>query len=164
MDKCSFLRDKIVFFGYMIDQNGIQPSTLNIKSVINYPILRNAKEVQRFIGLASYFRKFIPKFSIIAKPLYDLLRKDVGFKFGAKENRAFDTLKNCLSDKPTLTIFDPGAPTELHCDASANGFGAILLQKRDGKYLRPVSYFSHRTTPAESRYHSFVLECLVIYT
>ena len=71
MDKCSFLYDQITYLGYLIDKNGIQPSVEN-ESVINYPTLRNMKNIQRFIGLASYFRKYIPRFSIIVKPLYEL--------------------------------------------------------------------------------------------
>lgn len=128
-------------------------------SIINYPVPRNIKEVQRFIGLASYFRKFIPKFSLIAKPLYDLLKKNTEFNFSKEENKACETLKTYLSNKPILAIYCPLAITELHCDASTSGFGAILLQKQEGEQFRPVSYFSHRT-PVESKYHSFELECL----
>jgi len=161
-DKCSFLYNQITYLGYTISKDGIEPSAENIKSVLNYPVPRNSKEVQRFIGLASYFRRFIPKFSIIAKPLYELLKKDVKFKFGTEENKAYENLKTCLSNKPILNIYCPTAITELHCDASTSGFGAILLQKQDGEQFRPISYFSHRTTPAESKYHSFELECLAV--
>jgi len=160
LDKCSFLYDRITYLGYLIYENGIQPSAENIESVVNYPIPRNTKEVQRFIGLASYFRKFVPNFSVIAKPLYDLLKKNAEFKFGIEENTAYEALKTHLSNKPVLAIYCPSAATELHCDASASGFGAILLQKQEGGQFRPISYFSHRTTPAESKYSSFELECL----
>jgi len=64
----------------------------NIESVMNYPIPRNSREIQRFIGLASYFRRFILNFSLIAKPLYDLIKKDVAFNYGTAENDAFETL------------------------------------------------------------------------
>jgi len=160
LDKCSFLYDRITYLGYLICENSIQPSAENIESVVNYPIPRNTKAVQRFIGLASYFRKFVPNFSIIAKPLYDLLKKNAKFKFGIEENAAFEALKTHLSNKPVLAIYCPSAATELHCDASASGFGAILLQKQEGGQFKPISYFSHRTTPAESKYSSFELECL----
>ena len=97
------------------------------------------KDVQRFIRLASYFRKFIPRFSIIAKSLYELIKKNV-FKFVAEEDKAFETLKARLSNHPILAIYCSTAKTELHCNASANRFGAILLQQQDGEQFRPISY------------------------
>lgn len=77
-----------------------------------------------------YFRKFIQNFSIIEKPLYDPTRKDVIFRFTKKELEAkLEVLKKTLIEAPILTIYDPHAGTELHCDASSHGYGAILLQK-----------------------------------
>lgn len=80
------------------------------------------------------------------------------FKFVIKENNAYEELKRCLYNKPVLAIYCPTAQTELHCDASASGFGAVLLQKQSGGQFRPIAYFSHRTTPAESKYqfYSFI--------
>ncbi|XP_076660976.1 uncharacterized protein LOC143364587 [Halictus rubicundus] len=101
-------------------------------------------------------------FSILAKPLYDLTRKDAKFQFAEKEKQAFETLKNRLLSAPILSIYSPQDETELHCDASASGFGAILLQRKADKKLHPVFYFSKRTTEIESRYHSFELETLAI--
>ena len=82
------------------------------------------------------------------------------FNFGPKENEAFESLKSRLSSQPILAIYSPTLETELHCDASTTGFGAILLQRQTNGIFQPVFYFSHRTTPAESKYHSFELECL----
>lgn len=160
LDKCSFLYREIVYLGYLINESGIRPSTVNVESVINFPIPRNTREVHRFVCLASYFRRFIKNFSIIAKPLYDLVRKNATFQFGPEQNRVFELLKKMLSTQPILAIYSPKLLTELHCDASASGFGAILLQKQNDGTMRPVSYFSRRTTNTEARYHSFELECL----
>jgi len=104
--------------------------TTNLLSI--NPTPRNTKNI-RFIGFASYFRKFIPRFSIIAKPLYELIKKDVMFKFGVEENKAFKALKARLSNHLILVIYCPATKTELHCDANANGFGAILyyLQQQE---------------------------------
>lgn len=162
LDKCFFLRTEITYLGYIINQHGIRPSTQNIESVVNYPIPRNTKELHRFVCLASYFCRFIPKFSIIAKPLYELIKKNIPFSFGPKENEIVETLKQLLASQPILAIYSPKLETELHCDASANGFGAILLQKQNDKIFRPVFYFSKRTMVAESKYHSFELEYLAV--
>lgn len=112
---------------------------------------KNVREVRGFVGLCSYFRKFIEKFSLIAKPLYDLLRKNATFEFKEKELRAFEKLKAKLASAPILSIYNPRDDTELHCDAS---FADLKLH--------PIFYYSKRTTETESRYHSFELEMLAI--
>lgn len=130
--------------------------------MIKYPIPKNCQEVHRFIGLASYFRRFIKDFSILAKPLYDLIRKNAIFKFEESEIKSFETLKEKLVSAPVLAIYSPVLETELHCDACSKGYGAILLQKQNNKTFQPVFYYSKRTTDVESKYHSYELELLAI--
>ncbi|XP_076385702.1 uncharacterized protein LOC143264091 [Megachile rotundata] len=161
-DKCSFLYTRITYLGYLIDNYGIRPSKENIESVLCYPIPKSTKDVHRFVSLASYFRRFIRNFSIIAKPLYDMLRENSKFCFGTEELQAFETLKERLASEPVLAIYAPNLETELHCDASANGYGAILSQKQSDDIFKPVFYFSKRTSVPESKYHSFELECLAV--
>ena len=160
LDKCKFMYEEIDYLGYLIDFRGIQPSPSNVENIVDYPIPRDAKEVHRFLGIASYFRRFVPNFSLIAKPLYDLTRKDVPFVFSVKEVETFEELKQHLSSEPLLAIYSPLLPTELHCDASSARFEAMLIQKQTDGTFKPIAYFSERTSPEESRYHSFELECL----
>jgi len=94
--------------------------------------------------------------------LYDLIKKNATFAFGVAEHDAFETLKHYLASKPVLAIYSPHAETELHCDASASGFGGILLQKPNDDMWKPISFWSQRTTLAEAKYHSFKLECLAV--
>ncbi|XP_076392691.1 uncharacterized protein LOC143265294 [Megachile rotundata] len=162
LNKCAFAQFEVDYLGYHVSFEGIRPSDSNIEAVLNYPIPHNSKDVLRFVSLASYFRRFIPGFSIIAKPLYDLVKKEAKFVLGEKEHSTFEMLKKQLANKPILSIYSPTAETELHCDASALGFGAILLQKQADKCLKPIAYFSQRTTPTEAKYHSFELECLAV--
>lgn len=84
LDKCFFVRTEIIYLGYLINKNGIRPSKYHVEAMTNYPIPRNIKEAHRFVCLASYFRRFISKFSVIAKPLYDLVKKNAVFEFGTK--------------------------------------------------------------------------------
>lgn len=85
--------------------------------------------MQSFLGLTGYFRKYIKDYSLIARPLSNLLKADVDFKFGPKELVAFNSLKSILTSKPVLKIYSPEAYTEVHTDASIDGYGAVLLQK-----------------------------------
>lgn len=162
IDKCVFLAYEINFLGYTISEAGIVPGQGNLKSISSFPVSRNFRDVQSFIGLTSYFRRFICNYALIAKPLTDMLRKQAEFKFGADELTVFETLKDSLLSEPVLAIYNPQAETKLDCDASTLGFGAILSQKqRDGQF-HPVFYYSKKTTEAESRYTSFELELLCI--
>ncbi|GFX38317.1 retrovirus-related Pol polyprotein from transposon 297 [Trichonephila clavipes] len=84
--KCQFLHNTIKFLGHIIENSTVFPSPSKTKAVINYPDLKNTKDVRRFLGLTGYFRKFLPTCSTIAKPLSDLLRKDSLFQFYAEHN------------------------------------------------------------------------------
>ena len=162
LDKCSFLDDSVVYLGYEIDRYGLKPSKDHVEAVKNFPVPRNIHDVKRFLGLMSYFRRFIKDFAVHAKPLYDLLRKEVSFQFGVEELDTFQSLINKLCSRPLLSIYSPKAETQLHCDASSTGFGSILFQRQKDSSLHPISFYSKRTTEAESRFHSYELEMLAI--
>ncbi|XP_011860718.1 PREDICTED: uncharacterized protein LOC105557922 [Vollenhovia emeryi] len=108
------------------------------------------------------FGRFIKDYTIKAKPLQNLLKKTVDYKFDIECERAFETLKKELTSAPVLKLYDPAAETELHTDASSAGYGAILLQRRGNQPWAPVAYFSKSTNEAESKYHSYELEMLAI--
>lgn len=161
--KCSLLKTEVEFLGHIIRDGSVRPSEHEINAVAKFPEPASTKQVQSFLGLTGYFRKFIEGYSLIARPLSDLLRANVNFKFGDKERGAFEILKGKLCENPILKLYKLGAETELHTDASMFGFGAILLQRDDGDgKMHPVYYASGKTTPAESRYTSYELEVLAI--
>lgn len=165
LDKCAFLATRITHLGYVIEDSQIKPSDEHILAIKNYPQPRNVKELQSFIGLASFFRKFVRNFSVIAKPLHDVVRKNVNFYFGPDQISAFNRIKDLLSSQPVLSIYSPKAETQLHCDASSLGFAGILLQRQNDGKFHPVSYFSQRASQAESKLHSFELEMLgIVYS
>jgi len=106
-----------------------------------YPVPKNHKELQSLIGLASYFRRFVPNFSIIAKLLYNLPKKGIMFEFGEEQLKSLDSIKEKLGSQPLLAIYDSKASTELHCDVSSHGYGAILLQKQADNIKNITPYF-----------------------
>lgn len=162
LDKCSFLQTEIEYLGYKVSAEGVSPTNHGISAVTNFPIPQNVRDVQCFLGLCAYFRKFVGGFSIIAAPLYELLKKGVEFTFDERALNAFEILKNKLIEAPVLSIYDPRDETELHCDASKLGYGAVLLQRKKDKQFHPIFYFSKRSSEVESKYHSFELETLAI--
>lgn len=162
LDKCFFLQTKINYLGHEISDEGIKPGQDKIKAVAAFPRPTNVHEIRRFLGLASYFRKFIKDFATIAKPLSSLTRKDVEFCWKSNQELAFETLKSKLVERPVLAVYNRELPIEVHCDASKLGLGGILLQKQSESTLKPVFYFSRSTTADEQKYHSYELETLAV--
>lgn len=120
------------------------------------------KQVRQFMGLASYFRKFVALFATkTACIINQLTKKDVPFIWSTEQEEAKQYVVNCLTSRPLLVIFNPDLPTKLHTDASALSYVGILFQQYNGQN-RVVGYFSKRTSEAESRYHSYELETLAI--
>jgi hypothetical protein len=161
--KCQFLKRKIEYLGHEVENGVIRPSPGKIAAVTKFPKPTTLKQVQSFLGLTGYFRKFVKNYSIIAKPLSDLLKGERKFKFGEEEKMSFEMLKQKLCEEPVLKIFDFEKETELHTDASRDGYGAMLVQRDDvdGKF-HPVYYMSRKTTDAEKKYSSYELEVLAI--
>lgn len=157
LDKCQFLKTKIIYLVYKVNASGIQPNSKNVSVVWNYPVPNNIKALNSFTGLASYFRPFIHKFALLAKPLYRLLKNNVPFNFGEDQINAFETRKSKRNEYSLLCLYNPSCETELHCDASSHGFGSIMLQKQEDAKFHPIFFYSHSTTNVESQYHSYEL-------
>jgi len=129
-NKCLFLRKRLEYLGYMLSTDGITLSERHIEAVRNFPQPRTVVELQRFLGLTGYFRKFVKSYALTARPLQNLSRKDVPFIFDHNCKLAFETLKQALITHPVLRIYDPTLPTEIHTDASIVAIAGILLQIR----------------------------------
>lgn len=159
--KCSFLKTSVLYLGYVIHNGEVRPNPGKIQALSSLSAPTTVTQLRQFIGLASYFRKFVPKFSQIMKPLYALTSSNKNISWTDRHEKIRQRIISILTDEPVLMIFDPKYPIELHTDASLDGYGAILMQKVEGKN-RVVEYYSKRTSPAESRYHSYELETLAV--
>lgn len=162
LKKCNFLVTEIEYLGRLISRGQVRPSPRKVQALSDAPRPTNVKQVRQFLGLAGYFRRYISGFSQRTACIARLTRRGVPFDWGPEQEEARTYIIKCLTEEPVLAIFDPSLPTELHTDASACGYGAILLQEHEGKQKRVVAYFSRRTQGAESKYHSYELETLAI--
>lgn len=162
LSKCYFFQTHVNYLGHEISKEGIRPGSAKILAVQNFKEPQNVREVRQFLGLTSYFRKFIKNFALIAKPLTNLTRKDMNFVWGSEQKKAFDELKRKLSERPLLALYDVKAETELHTDACKMGIAGILMQLQQNGKWQPVAYFSRQTTREEQRYHSYELETLAV--
>ncbi|GFT93321.1 retrovirus-related Pol polyprotein from transposon 17.6 [Trichonephila clavipes] len=163
--KCQFLKKKIEFLGHIVESGTIKPSPTKTLAVRKFPEpTTTIKQVQSFLGLTGYFRKYIKDYSKITKPLSDLTRKEnlFVFFFGTQQKEAFEKLKKIMSEGPILHLYKYGRKTELHTDACKQGYGAILLEEAEDGKLHPVYYMSKNTNTAEEKYDSYELEVLAI--
>ena len=148
--------------GGEIFENKISPICSNTIAIKNFPVPTCRKDVQKFLGKINFYRKFIPNITVTLNPLYNLLKKDAKFEWSNKCQIAFDKMKEILTSKPVLLIFDPNKPCFLFTDASRLGIGAILKQEIDTKFLFPVGYFSKKLLHYQTNYSITELECLAI--
>ena len=141
----------LIFLGYRIVNDKLDPSLLKTKAVINFPESKSTKDVHSYFSLTGYFRKFIKNYSLIVRLLSELLKKDVKYQYGEIERNSFNQIKNILSSEPVLAIYNPKSEFEIHCKACIDGYGAVLMQKSfvDNQFY-PVYFMSKKTSDTES--------------
>ncbi|XP_050522940.1 uncharacterized protein LOC126895280 [Daktulosphaira vitifoliae] len=166
--KCRFGYQELKVLGNIIDTKGIRPTQQGIETIQKFPQPKTIKQLRSFLGLANYFRRYIPKFSNIAKPLTDLTRgkfnsKRSPIKWEDTHERAFLELKSKLTSQPVLAHYDENAETIIVTDGSKLGLGAILQQRNQNNEIHPVAFSSKKLTKAEGRYSAMDLECLAIF-
>lgn len=161
VEKTAFFKRSIEYLGNIIADGQVSPSPRKVEALTKAPIPKTVKQVRQFNGLAGYFRRFIPNFSRVMVPLYELTKNDAKWEWNERHDEARNHIIQHLSTAPTLMLFQEDAPIELYTDASSIGYGAVLVQTVAGRQ-HPVAYMGQRTTDAESRYHSYELETLAV--
>ena len=154
---------KLKYLGHIVDGEGIKPDPSKLLAVKDFPVPENRTEVRAFLGLASYYRRFIPNFAAIAKPLTNVTKTKEGkaFRWTSEENKSFEHLKELLVQSPILRCPDFNKPFVLQTDASNHGLGAILMQVQDGEEVA-IAYASRQLKPSEENYATIQKECLAI--
>ncbi|XP_037870373.1 uncharacterized protein LOC119629252 [Bombyx mori] len=160
-DKCEFLRREVAYLGHIISTDGVKPNPDKIKAVVEFPTPSNPKDIKSFLGLVSYYRRFIPDFSKIAKPLTSLLKKETPFNWENQQQISFDLLKQKLTTAPVLAYPDFSQPFLLTCDASNHAVGSVLSQGPVGKD-RPIAFASRTLNRSEVHYSTTEKELLAI--
>ena len=119
------------YLGHLITPSGLKPNSRLVSAVQEFQTPSDIRELRRFLGLASYYRKFVPKFAKVAEPLHRLTRKEAEFVWSQDCQYAFDSLKQKLTEAPVLAYPSFDRDFVLETDASIKGIGAILSQKQD---------------------------------
>ena len=160
-DKCKFCVNRLKYLGHVIDRTGIQTDPEKTDAIAKWPEPKNVRQVRQFIGLASWYRRFIKDFATLATPLTALTKKKAAWAWGENEQRAFDALKTTLTTAPVLACPDFERQFVLQTDASTTGLGAVLTQYfPEGE--RVIAYASRTLNAAERNYSATELECLAV--
>ena len=168
--KCDFFKKEIKYLGHVVSEQGVSTDPDKIKAVTEWPQPTTVTEVRSFLGFVSYYRRFIPNFSKVAKPLNQLLQNLEGspsqkkkFKvhWGPEQQEAFEALPRLCTESPVLAYADFKAPFILHTDAIGEGLGAVLYQVQEGRQ-RVIAYASRSLSKSEKNYPVHKLEFLAL--
>ncbi|KAK0637673.1 Transposon Tf2-12 polyprotein [Lasiodiplodia hormozganensis] len=160
--KCEFEVTETKFLGLIVTRDGIKMDPVKVKAILDWEAPKTLHGVQSFLGLCNYYRRFVRGYSIIAKPLTDLTKKDQGFQWSPQCQAAFEALKQAMSSDPVLKYFDPTKTIYIEVDSSDYVSGGFMMQKDDEGRLHPVAYFSKKLSPTECNYTIYDKELLAI--
>ena len=168
--KCNFFKKHIQYLGHLVSGEGIEPLPEKLEAVRKMPPPTTPKEVRQFLGLVGYYRKFVPKFADIARPLTNLTKLDIPYEWTTRCQEAFEFLKEMLLKEPVLKYPDPSKPYTLFTDASKFAWACVLTQEYehefDGKkrkILHPITYMSGLFKGSQVNWATLTKEAYAIY-
>jgi len=161
-EKCHFTRFKVELLGHIVSCDGLQVNPDKVKKLVEMRLPRNTSEVRSFLGLASYYRRFVKDFAKIAHPIIKMTGKDVHIVWDKPAQISFNTLKEALTTAPVLAYPNPKKPFILTTDASSLALSAILFQEDDFKIELVIAYTSQTLNQAQASYSATHLEALPI--
>lgn len=159
--KCHFFLKELKFLGRVVSTNGVSVNPDNIKAITSWPVPKNKKDLESFIGFANYHRDHIKNFSEITVPLHQLTGKKTDFAWSDEQQQAFDKARKALIEAVTLSYPNPKDTFILDTDASHVSIGAELTQVQSGQE-KPVCFSSKVLTPAQRKYCTTRKELLAI--
>lgn len=163
-DKCHLGMAEVQYLGHRVGCGNQRPEPAKVEAVANWPTPRTKTQVLAFLGTAGYYRRFVPDYSTIAKPLTDLTKKNLPRQvlWSPACEAAFLALKQALVNAPVLAAPVPNKRFLVHTDASMFGLGAVLSQVGEDGGEHPVAYLSRKLLPREVSYAAVEKECLAL--
>ena len=160
-EKCHFMVREGIVLGHLVSERGIEVDKAKIEVIEQLPPLVNIRGIRSFLGHAEFYRRFIKDFSHIARPLTNLLAKDVPFEFDDACLKSFEILKKAIISAPIIQPLDWLLPFEIMCDASDYAVGAVLGQTKDNKH-HAIAYASKTLIGPQFNYATIEKELLAI--
>lgn len=161
MAKCHLANAEVQYLGHVVGQGKRRPSDIKVLAIKNFPLPKTKTDLRSFIGLADYYRNYIPNFAHVASPLTDALRKAEPnvVRWTEERNNAFLQIKKLLTSDPVLASPDYTRTFLVQCDASNRGLGVVLSQVNEKGEEHPVVYASRKLTTREQAYSTVEKEC-----
>ena len=160
--KCKFIQQEVEYLGHVITPQGLKTAQRHLRAVEEFPVPTSVSSVRQFLGLASYYRRFVKSFAMIASPLHALTKKNTRFQWTQECQHAFDILRQKLIEAPVMAYPSFDKEFILETDASVSGLGAVLSQVQEDGLPHPVAYGSRATSPSEKNYGITDLETLAV--
>lgn len=162
MQKCKFNQTSLSFLGHTISKDGLHPDKDRASAVAHAPAPHETCSLRSFLGLASWYSKFIPDFATIVELIRAALSDSTDLKsiWTAVAETNFTEIKKLILESPALALHDPDLPTQVTTDTSAYGLGAVLTQLQPDNTERTVAFASRTLCPAERKYSSIEREAL----
>ena len=159
--KCKFCQSEVKYLGFKVNKDGLIIDDDKVRPILDYPRPKNIKQMRRFVGATSWYRRFIQDYAKISEPLTRLTKKSLNFNWGDEQEKAFQTLRSALTSSPILAYPDFHIPFCVQTDASDYGLGVVVTQVQDEKE-RVIAFASKVMSSAERNYSTTEKECLAV--
>ena len=163
-DKSKFGFKYLKYLGFIVGDGKLQVDPDKVAAIQNFPVPKTPRMVRSFMGMAGWYRRFVPEFATMSAPITDSLKKGTKFKFTQEAVEAFKKLKDAMSSAPVLINPDFTKHFFIQCDASNRGIGAVLFQKDEEGYEHPIYFHSQKLNSAQCNYTVTEKECLAVVT
>ena len=163
-EKCKFEWRRIEYLRVIVSEGQVEMDPVKVSGVAEWPTPWN-KEVQSFVGFVNFYQRFIKDFSHHARALFNLTKKDIGWKWEESEQVAFNKLKELITSTPVLIFPDDSCPYCIEADSSNAATGAVLSQQtssENGRKWHPITFFSKILSPVKRNYEIHDKEMLAI--
>ncbi len=160
MTKCHFRKTALPFLGHTLSEKGLQPDASHVSAVSDAPPPADEVSLRSFLGLTSWYSKFMPNYATVVEPLRVLLRGSTSFVWSSEAQESFETVKGLIVNSAALALFNPELPTIVTTDASEYGIGGVLTQIHADNSERTVAFASRTLTTAERKYSTVEKEAL----